>query len=500
MSRPDEPVIPLSFGDDGAGARPLCVGLDGTLVGTDTLWESVILLLRTQPWLIVVAPLWLLGGRARFKRAVSSRVAIDPTALPYREDVLAALRASKQRGRKLVLATAADRGVAEPIALHLGLFDEVMSSDGTANLKAGRKRERLAAAYGPGGFDYVGDSHADLAIFEDAGRGFLVGATRSVAARAARSGKVVVVSRRPSVSRALIKELRVHQWAKNALVVLPVVLAPGLPSLKVLFAAILGALCFSLAASAGYVFNDLLDLEADRHHHTKRNRPFASGALPVAYGPPLFIGLLAGAFTLSLSLLPIGFSVMLALYFAGTLTYSLYFKRWLLIDVLMLAGLYTHRILAGGIATEIPISAWLLAFSMFLFLSLAFAKRYVELAVLEADGKIKNRNYYKADLQIVGSLGTASGLLAAMVFSLYVENGAHQGTYREPVLLWLAVPVLLYWVSRIWIITGRGLMQDDPVKFALKDKISLMCALLIGGVAALARFTPSWLSTVLHSL
>lgn len=500
MSRTDEPATLFTFSEDSALTRPLCVGLDGTLVGTDTLWESVILMLRTQPWLIVIAPLWLLGGRARFKRAVAKRVSIDPTALPYREDLLAALRASKQRGRKLVLATAADRGIAEPVAMHLGLFDEVMSSDGEANLKAARKRERLAAAYGAGGFDYVGDSHSDLAIFEDASRGFLVGATRSVAERARRSGKVTVVSHRPSVLHALFKELRMHQWAKNALVVLPVVLAPGLPDFHVLLPALLAALCFSLCASAGYVFNDLLDLEADRLHHTKKNRPFASGALPVAYGPPLFVGLLAVSFIGSLALLPLGFSVMLALYFVGTMTYSLYFKRWLLIDVLMLAGLYTHRILAGGIATEIPISAWLLAFSMFLFLSLAFAKRYVELAVLEADGKIKNRNYYKADLSIVGSLGTSSGMLAAMVFSLYVENGTHLNTYKEPVILWLAVPVLLYWVSRIWIITGRGQMQDDPVKFALKDKISLVCAILIGGVAALARFTPGWLSTVLHSM
>lgn len=490
----------LSFSDESALSRPLCVGLDGTLVGTDTLWESVIMLIRRQPWLILIAPLWLLSGRARFKRAVAARVVLDPKALPYREELVAALRASKQRGRRLVLATAADRGVAECVATHLDLFDDVLSSDGRANLKAQKKRERLAAAYGAGGFDYIGDSHSDLAIFEEAQRGFLVGATRSLAERAERSGKVVVVSRRPSALRALIKELRVHQWAKNALVVLPVVLAPGLPSLDVLGRAILAALTFSLCASAGYVFNDLLDLEADRAHHTKKNRPFASGALPVAWGPPLFIGLLAVSFGLSLTLLSVGFTVMLALYFVGTMSYSLYFKRALLIDVLMLAGLYTHRILAGGIATQITITAWLLAFSMFLFLSLAFAKRYVELAVLEADGKIKNREYYKVDLQIVGSLGAASGLLAAMVFSLYVENGAHEGAYREPVILWLAMPVLLYWVSRIWIITGRGQMQDDPVKFALKDKHSLLCAVLIGAVAALARFTPPWLSDVIHKM
>jgi 4-hydroxybenzoate polyprenyltransferase len=305
-----------------------------------------------------------------------------------------------------------------------------------------------------------------------------------------------VMPPRSSLLRALVKELRIHQWAKNALVALPVVLAPGLPSLDVLESAALAAVAFSLCASAGYVLNDLLDIEADRAHHTKRNRPFASGALPLKLGPPLFIGLLVVSFGASLVFLPQGFSIMLAIYFAGTVSYSLYLKRKLLIDVLVLAGLYTHRILAGGIATSIVISSWLLGFSMFLFLSLAFAKRYVELAVLEGGEKIKNRAYYKADLAMVSAMGPASGYLAALVFSLYVEMGAHRGAYQEPRVLWLAVPVLLYWVSRVWILTGRGHMQDDPVKFALKDRASLLCALFIGALAAFARFMPPWVNDI----
>lgn len=298
---------------------------------------------------------------------------------------------------------------------------------------------------------------------------------------------------------ALVKELRPHQWAKNALVVLPVVLAPGLPKLPLIVSGLIAALTFSFCASAGYVFNDLLDLEADRAHATKKLRPFASGALPVAMGPPLFIALMALSFGLSLWMLPSGFTLMLALYFVGTLSYSFYFKRRLLLDVIVLAGLYTHRILSGGIASGVPISAWLLGFSMFLFLSLAFAKRYTELLALTED-KIRNRNYFKADLQMVASMGPASGYLAALVFSLYVEGGGSvQVAYREPVILWLVVPVLLYWVSRIWILTGRGEMQDDPVKFALRDPISIACGLIIGLVAVLARFAPPWLSGILHS-
>jgi len=479
--------------EETALARPLCVDLDGTLISTDTLWECVLWMLRRRPWLLLIAPFWLLGGRASFKRRVAASVTLDPAALPYRTDLVEALKRIKTSGRKLVLATAADHAIADGIAQHLGLFDEVLASDGHANLKAGAKRERLAHAFGQSGFDYVGDSHADLSVFERATRGFLVGSSARVEALARNKGNVTIVSSRPSVLRALIKELRPHQWAKNGLVVLPVVLAPGIPTLELIGRALLAALAFSMCASAGYVWNDLLDIEADRAHHTKRNRPFASGALPVAFGPPLFLGLIALGFSLSLWALPASFSLMLLLYFAGTVGYSLYFKRILIVDVIVLAGLYTHRILAGGIATGIPISSWLMGFSLFLFLSLAFAKRYVELALHQGDEKIKNRDYYKVDLQMIGAMGPASGFLAALVWSLYVEMGSHASRYAEPIVLWLAVPVLLYWVTRIWILTGRGQMQDDPVRFALKDRVSLLCVLLIGLVTLLARFTPSWL-------
>lgn len=293
---------------------------------------------------------------------------------------------------------------------------------------------------------------------------------------------------RPSVARALRQQLRVHQWAKNALVVLPVLLAPGLPTSGVIGHALLAALTFSLCASAGYMLNDLLDLEADRAHPTKRNRPFASGALPIAFGPPLFIALLIASFGAAFAFLPRGFAAMLAIYFGGTLAYSLYLKRRMLVDVLVLAGLYTHRILAGGAATSIPISQWLLAFSVFLFLSLAFAKRHVEIAPLAADERIKNRNYGRSDLSIVESMGTASGYLGALVFILYVENGAHTGAYRSPAMLWAAAPVLLYWISRVWVLTARGQMDDDPVKFALTDRVSLLCGAVVAVIAAIARF------------
>jgi len=260
---------------------------------------------------------------------------------------------------------------------------------------------------------------------------------------------------------------------------------------------LLALLAFSLSASAGYVLNDVLDIKADRAHPTKRHRPFASGELPVALGPVLVIGLVLVSFGLSVALLPYAFVIMLGIYFAGTLSYSFYLKRQLLVDVLVLAGLYTHRILAGGMATGVHVSSWLLGFSMFFFTSLAFAKRYVELKAASDNSQIKNRGYVPTDKEMVTGMGTASGYIAALVFMLYVESAAVRVNYRAPSILWLILPILLYWLGRIWLLAGRGQMQDDPVKFALKDLMSMICALGIVLIAMLARFTPPWLSALL---
>jgi 4-hydroxybenzoate polyprenyltransferase/phosphoserine phosphatase len=486
------------FNESSALTRPLCVDLDGTLVSSDTLSEEMLLLLRQRPWLALLTPLWLLGGRARFKRSLASRVRLSPESLPYRRQLLDALRESRAHGRKLVLATAADRTVADAVARHLELFDDIHASDGEKNLKATHKRDALVASYGERGFDYIGDSSADEAIFRAAERGYLVGASSRATRLAHELSNVKLISRRPNVLVALLRELRLHQWAKNALLVLPVLLSPSGPTVPVLALGVLSALTFSLCASAGYVVNDLLDIEADRAHQSKLKRPFASGALQVILGPPLFFALVFASFGLSFTFLPLGFSAMLLLYFVGTLSYSFYLKRLLLLDVLVLAGLYTHRILSGGIATGVKVSAWLLGFSMFFFTSLAFAKRYVELRALTGDDKVKNRGYYRTDVAVVTSMGTASGYIAALVFVLYVDGPTVRAVYREPLLLWLILPVLLYWLGRLWLLAGRGRMQEDPVKFALKDPVSLLCGAIIASIAGSARFAPEWLSGALH--
>ncbi|GAB4368662.1 MAG: UbiA family prenyltransferase [Acidobacteriota bacterium] len=486
--------IPPEPRDGRGSAMPLCVDLDGTLVATDTLWESVVRLLRRNPLWLVVLPLWLLGGRASFKRRVAARVSIDPAVLPYRREVLELIESARDAARPVLLVTAADRDVAERIAAHLGLFDGVVASDGRENLKGEVKRDLLVGRFGEGGFEYVGDAAADLPVLAAAARGWLCAPAGRTAARAGRLDVPVgTIGRRRSPLLALVRALRPHQWAKNTLLFLPVVLADeGIRLINVVHAAY-GFAAFCLVASAGYVLNDLVDVDADRAHRTKRHRPFASGDLPIALGPPLFAVLVLAAFAVSALLLPGLFAAMLAVYFAASLAYTFYLKSKVMVDVLVLAMLYTHRVLSGGVATGIPISAWLLAFSMFFFLSLAFAKRYVELLDFAGigDETVKSRGYQKSDLEMVGSMGPASGYLAVLIFSLYINSPKVATGYSHPSLLWIACPILLYWISRIWIRARRRKLHDDPVRFALFDPVSWICGALVGLVVLLARLLPA---------
>jgi 4-hydroxybenzoate polyprenyltransferase len=488
----EQPSMISLLDEPGEGSvldRPLCVNLEGALVRADVLWESVLLLLRRRPWLLFALPVWMLGGRARLRLAVEQRISVDAASLPYQTDLVEMLRSSAAKGRRIVLSTATDARIANAVAGHLALFHEVISSEGESTAT---RRASLETRFGSNGFDYVGGSVEDLTVLAAAQRGYLVGASRSVASRARLLGdKVQVLSTRPSRFRAMVKALRPHQWAKNALVVVPILLAPALPSFQHVVAAVLAAIAFSLCASAGYVFNDLLDVEADRAHRTKSRRPFASGNLPLIYGPPLFVALFVASFGLALAALPLAFVGMLAIYFVATLAYSFVLKSKLMLDVVVLAWLYTHRVLAGGIATGIPISAWLLAFSMFMFSSLAFAKRYIELRQsVGKGGQLKSRGYHTQDLEMVASMGPTAGYLAVLVFCLYVDSNAVAERYHAPMVLWFMAPVLLYWISRVWFLAHRGQMQDDPVKFALTDRRSWLCGLMVALVAAAARFWP----------
>jgi 4-hydroxybenzoate polyprenyltransferase/phosphoserine phosphatase len=459
---------------------PLCVDLDGTLIRSDLLWEGAVVALKRRPWIALLFPLWLLRGRAHLKRRIAQSALVSPDTLPYRQEVLEFCRQERDRGRRLVLVTAADEGPARAVASHLDLFDEVLASDGRRNLSGTSKRDELAGRFGPRGFDYAGDSRKDLAVWADSREAIVVapGPGLEKAARdTARVGRVF----HPEGSRllAFLRALRPYQWAKNLLVFVPVTAAHQVTDPAQLRAALLAFVAFSLCASAVYLLNDLLDLEADRNHPRKKGRPFASGALSIPFGLVMVPLLLALAVAASIPLRPL-FLAVLAVYFAVTLAYSLGLKELAIVDVLTLAGLYTLRILAGAAATWVPPSFWLLAFSMFIFLSLALVKRNAELRVMFAKGRAGARGYRVEDLPVLQALGAASGCLSVLVLALYVNSGTVENLYRRPEAIWLLCPLLLYWIARIWLKTHRGLMHDDPVIFAMSDRVSQILLVVAG--------------------
>jgi 4-hydroxybenzoate polyprenyltransferase/phosphoserine phosphatase len=459
---------------------PLAVDLDGTLIRTDMMWESLVRLLRRNPFKAFLSLFALLRGRALFKQLIAAQVQVDPANVPYHAAFLDWLKNQKAAGRKLVLATASDRHMAQPIATHVGLFDDVMASDGKINLRNAAKRRALNDRFGERGYDYAGNSHDDLGVWPAAREAIVVNASTSLAQKAAAITKVgATFLDHTSRLKSLTRALRPHQWIKNLILFVPVLTAHQLDDQVTVIRAVLAFLAFCLAASAVYLLNDLLDLDSDRHHVTKRNRPFASGDLPLQYG---LIGtpvLLLGALGLALSLSP-KFALVTALYFIISTTYSWHLKQIALLDVVFLAGLYTLRLVAGHVATGIAWSNWLLAFSMFIFLSLALMKRCQEIqSVRENNGhEIKGRGYTAQHHNSVVILGILSGIAAVIVLGLYVNSAQVVKLYRHPTLLLLACPLLLVWIGRVWRLTYHGRMHDDPTAFAFKDWASYVIGAL----------------------
>lgn len=458
---------------------PLAVDLDGTLVRTDTLHENLLVLFKHAPWLLLLLPLWVLRGKAFFKAEVARRAALDASRLPYNEELLAWLQEEKARGRRLVLATAADRRIAEGVAAHLGLFSDVYASDGTVNLSGGRKLARLKESLGT--FDYAGNDAVDVPLWRESRQVVVVHAPAGVLRRARGLGRDVHrVFEKPRVGpRVWVKALRVHQWAKNALVFVPLLAAHKATEPGILLKAILGFTAFSLCASSVYVLNDLLDLDSDRRHPTKCKRPFAACSLPVSTGVLLAPALLLAGAAVCL-LLPPAFAALLATYYALTLAYSLRLKQVVMLDVLVLAGLYTVRIFGGSLAVGVPTSSWLMMFSMFLFLSLALVKRLSEVRRLRLSNETSahGRGYLAQDYEQLASLGAASGQVSVLVLALYITSKEVTALYAHPERLWLLCPVMLYWVGRVWVLAHRGLVNEDPLVFALRDRVSYAVGLV----------------------
>lgn len=466
---------------------PLCVDLDGTLIRSDLLFESALSLLRRNPLYIFFFVLWLLRGRAHLKREIAARADVDASTLPYDERVLAWLREQGEAQRPRVLCTASDARLAGDVATHLGLFDEVLASDGTRNLAGRQKGETLRERYGERGFDYAGNEYRDLHIWKHARRAIVVNAHNGLAKAAAGCCEVErVFEPARGGLRTWLKALRLHQWLKNLLVFLPLFASHRVLETATALNCALAFLAFGLCASGVYVLNDLFDLDSDRRHPRKRLRPFAAGTLPLLHGlvaAPLLT--LAG---LGLALyVSAAFAGVLLIYYALTLAYSLRLKRIEMLDVIVLAALYTVRIIGGAVVIGGGLSFWLLAFSMFLFLSLAMLKRYTELLSARDSGKMgaSGRGYSVEDIALIQSLGGASGYMSVLVLALYINSTASEVLYTRPQVLWMLCPLLLYWISRVWLVAHRGGMHDDPVVFAIVDRVSrvviALCALVVAG-------------------
>jgi 4-hydroxybenzoate polyprenyltransferase len=470
-----------------AVAAPLVVDLDGTLLKSDSLHESLALLFSRNPRQALDALLALRQGRASFKAAVADNVMPDAMTTPVDETVAAAVKEARSEGRKVYLATAADRRIAELYADAMGPFDGVFASENGVNLKGDAKAACLTAAFGWRGFDYVGNAKDDVPVWRAARTPIVARAdTHLVAALVAERPDAVVLSASDRNAWSYLRALRPHQWTKNVLIALPAIAShrfdlASFVTLLIAFAS------FSLGASSVYLVNDMLDLPHDRIHPEKRHRPFASGVLSLQQGVILLS--MAAALSLALALL-LPWQVLVALsgYIGLSLSYAFYLKRNLMIDVVALAALYGVRVLTGNAAVGVIASQWLLAFCFFLFLSLALMKRTAEiLALPETEaGKISGRSYRRADLPVISSLTAASGFGAVLVLTLYINSSDVRLLYRRPDVLWGICVVLLYWLGRACLMTGRGEMRQDPVIFAATDAVTWKAGMLVAAIFLIA--------------
>ena len=467
---------------------PLAVDLDGTLVLTDTLFENTTAVLRRHPLCVLAIPFWVARGRTVFKTEIARRAQMDVTHLPWRRDLLDFINAGKLAGRTIVLATGADEATANAVALHLGVFDEVFASHADINLKGQAKRDALVSRFGKAGFDYVGDSRADIPVWAASRVAHVAGRKHALPASASGRGEErgrIFASPRATL-RSWIRLIRVHQWLKNTLLFGPVLLSHRV-TWQAIGALATAFLAFSFVASGIYIVNDLFDLDEDRRHRRNCRRPLANGEISITQGIAVSAGLLAVGFGMG-AWGGAGLEGCLIVYFGLAVSYTVFLKNKPILDVVALAFLYTLRTYTGGLVSHVAISPWLYEFSIFLFLSLAFVKRYSELLRLKEAGGLHapGRGYRPPDLSIVSQAGVGSGLLAGLVLALYVNGEDVHALYPRPALLWGISPLFLYWMIRVWLIAHRGNMHEDPLLYAFKDKVSYFVGALIVLMAVLA--------------
>ncbi len=469
---------------------PLCVDCDETLVRTDLLHESLIRFIKRQPLKLFPLFFSIFKGKARFKEFLALFSEVDFQNIPLNRDVVDLIEEARASGRRIFLVTASHEIIAQKLVHAHDLFDEVIATRGSVNLSGENKARELVQRFGRERFDYVGDSPVDVAVWLQARKAYVASNSRRVFESLARGGKSFeqLSPARAAPFYPALKALRLHQWAKNALIFLPAFAANAYGDYLVVLQLMIGFVAFGCCASAVYILNDLMDLDADRQHGRKKDRPFASGNLSIGAGMFLTLALLALSLSCSF-LVNSAFQLVLAVYFLSTVAYSARLKQQVGVDIILLAILYTVRIIAGAAAALIIPSFWLLAFSMFFFLSLATLKRYTELSQNERDGvrSAVGRGYYTSDLPVLLSLGIGSGLVSILVFSLFINAPSTSIAYAWPISLWLVPVILLYWISRVWLKAHRAEVSEDPVVFAIRDKQSILMALLILGSFVLAR-------------
>ena len=457
---------------------PLVVDLDGTLIKSDLLVEAVFKRAGSNPASIFALLSALRHGKAHLKDLLAQAVDLDPASLPYDETVLDLIREALAAGRPVYLASASNTRFVSAIADHFGFFSGWFGSDGTTNVSGRNKASLLVETFGERGFDYIGNDQADLHVWAASSKRIGIRTPARLNKQLAAIGVEVIDAPKPTL-KTWLKLLRVHQYAKNSLVFLPLFTAHRF-HFGSLLDCVLATIAFSLCASSVYIFNDLVDLSVDRGHPTNKSRPLASGVIPILHGviamPVLFFCATALAAFVSLPFLGV-----LMFYCALTNAYTCWLKRKMLIDVVVLAMLYTLRVIGGAAAIGVVVSEWLLAFSMFIFASLALIKRYIELTTL-LDRDLPDptsRDYRRGDMQIVAALAGAAGFNAVTVFALYISSDTVHTLYRHPQFLWLICPILMYWVSRMLMMAHRRLVHDDPIVFALKDRTSIIAAVCI---------------------
>jgi 4-hydroxybenzoate polyprenyltransferase/phosphoserine phosphatase len=460
---------------------PLCLDLDGTLIKSDALFESLIQMLKTNPFLLFIVPFWLVKGKPHLKEEIDKRIEFNAELLPYNEDLINYTKKEKAKGRKVYLVTASHISIANKVGNYLGLFDGIYGTEKGVNLKSKKKAEFLNKKFGENNYVYAGDAKVDFNIWKHSKKAIVVSDNNSFIKQVEKTFEVEkTFYEKKNLFKTIIKEIRVYQWVKNILLFLPLLLAHSISNVTLLSDVIIGFFSFSLSASFVYVLNDLLDLQSDRSHPRKRKRPLASGRLPIQIGILLVPLLLIVGLSLSF-LISFKFQIILISYIVLTTAYSFKLKKIPMLDIILLATLFTTRIVAGAYAAEVYLSMWILAFSMFFFMNLAVLKRYTELLTMKKRNEIeaRGRGYTVEDMGLLLSIGPAAGFLSVLIFVLYINSSQATGLYNYTEVLWLIAPIFIYWISRIWHLSVRGKMTDDPIVFTVKDKESYIVGFLI---------------------